>query len=153
MPVYRYVVPDTSALAAAFYKEPSSANASPLLHAVRLQTVAAIAPQLILPEFLNVCRKKQNASLALGYAPVSSDDAEAIVQDFLVLPLVLEDMTALAGQAWRLHQDHGLETGDAFFLAAAQQWQAELWTADVQFFRRASAVYAAVYDLTATPFV
>ena len=148
----RYVVPDTSALAAAFYKEPASANAAPLLEAIRAETVSAVAPDLLLPEFLNVCRKKQSASLALGFAPVPASIADAIVSDFVSLRIVLENLGGLTQHSWRLHQDYGIETGDAFFLAVAQQWQAELWTADAQFFRRASTVYSLVYDLTTTAF-
>lgn len=140
-------------MAAAFYKEPASANAAPLLEAIRAETISPIAPDLLLPEFLNVCRKKQSAGLAHGFLPVPASVADSIVSDFVNLKIVVESLEALTLTAWRLHQDHGIETGDAFFLAVAQQWQAELWTTDAQFFRRASGIYGPVYDLTATVFV
>ncbi len=152
MPTFRYIVPDTSSLAAAFYNEAASSHALPLLQAIRAQTVEAIAPSLMLPEFLNVCRKKQKGNPVLGFAPVPVPLVEAIVSDVLALPLVLEEMRPLAINAWRLHQDHGIQTADAFFLEVARQWQAELWTADDQFFGRAIQVYGNVFNLRLTPF-
>lgn len=148
----RYIVPDTSSLAAALYQEPASAHAAPLLQAIRLQTVEAIAPSLALPEFFNVSRKKRNGNQTHGIAPVSASLVEAIVSDFLNLRIVWEDIDALAESGWRLHRDHQIETADAFFLEAARQWQAELWTADEQFYQRATLVYPKVFNLRVTPF-
>lgn len=152
MPTIRYVVPDTSALAAAFYNETVSAHAIPLLQTIRSQTVEAIAPSLLLPEFLNVCRRKKQGNPSQGFAPVPTPLVEAIVNDMLALPLVLEETRPLTVGAWRLHQNHGIQTADAFFVEVARQWQAELWTADEQLFRSASQVYGSVFNLRTIPF-
>lgn len=150
--MFRYVVPDTSSLAAAFYNEAGSGNAIPLLQAIRAQAVTAVAPSLMLPEFLNVCRKKQKGNPPLGFAPVPAALVEAIISDLLALPLVLEEIGPLTVNAWRLHQDHGIQTADAFFLEVARLWQAELWTVDDQLFGSASQVYDRVFNLRSTPF-
>ncbi len=150
--MFRYIVPDTSALAAAFYNELSSANAAPLLTAIRSHSVGAVAPSLLLPEFLNVSRKKQQGNAVQGFLPVPALVVEAIVADFLALPIILEEDEALAAGAWRLHQDHGIQTADAFFVELARRWQAELWTADDHLARTAQIVYPSVFNLRVQPF-
>ncbi len=148
----RYIVPDTSALAAAFYNEPGSINAASLLEAIRSQTADAVAPSILLPEFLNVSRKKQQGNTAQGFLPVPTLVVEAVVADFLALPIVLEEVEGLAAGAWRLHQDYGIQTADAFFVELARKWQAELWTADIHLARTALLVYPLVFNLRAQPF-
>lgn len=146
----RYVVPDTSALAAALYNEAYTLQAEPLLEAIRKGSVDSVAPSSGLTEFLNVSRKKLIPSGM--YPALSVANVEAVVADFLILPIVWWEINVIAPSAWRLHRDHGLETGDAFFVEVARQWDAELWTIDDQFFQKASAVYPKVFDLRIMPF-
>jgi len=147
----RYIVPDTCALSASFYNEIYAANADPMLEAIRLRSVDALAPSLGKAEFLNVSRKKLDPAFT---SPVlNAADVEAAVAEFLALPIEWVDIDVLTEQAWRLHRNHKLQTGDAYFVEVARLRQAEIWTTDVQFFRRASAVYPAVYALTVMPFV
>lgn len=72
--------------------------------------------------------------------------------DFLALSIVLEEVESLAGGAWRLHQDHGIQTADAFFVEVARRWQAELWTADDHLFKTALLVHPTVFNLRVQPF-
>ena len=146
----RFIVPDTCALSASLYNEVYAANADPLLQAIRLQTVTAVAPSLGKAEFLNVSRRKLDPQLT---APVLSvADVENAVAEFMSLPIQWVDIDPIAMLAWRLHRDHGLQTADAFFVEIARQYQAEIWTTDAQFYRRAISVYANVYDLSVSPF-
>jgi len=145
----RYIVPDTCAIAAALFNEPLSARAEPLLRAIRAQTIDAVAPSLMLWEFLNVCRKKREGSSALA-----SNVVQAAVKDFFALPILYVELEPLAPAAWSIYQPGGVETGDAFFVAVARQWEAEIWTTDGRFARAAVAggVFSAIHDLAVTPF-
>ena len=142
----RLIVPDTCALAASLYNELFAANADPLLNAIRLQDVDALAPSLGKAEFLNLSRKK------LATPGISTADVEAVVSDFVALPILWVEIDSLTANAWRLHRDYGLETGDAFFLEVARQWQAEVWTTDEQFFNRAAVIHPYVFNLRVQAF-
>ncbi len=147
----RYAVPDTSAIAAALYNEPYTLQAEPLLEAIRKGAVDAVAPSSGLTEFFNVSRKKLISS---GPRPAPSvADVEAVVADFLTLPILWWEINAIAPAAWRLHRDQGVGTGDAFFLEVARQWDAEIWTLDEQFYRTAYLVHPKTFDLRTMPFV
>ena len=142
----RLIVPDTCALAASLYNEVFAPHADPMLNSIRLQDVDAIGPSLCKAEFLNLSRKK---SATPGMA---MSDIEAVIVDFFALPVLWIDIDSLAESAWRLHVDYGIETGDAFFLEFARQRDAELWTTDEQFHRKARAIYMNVHDLRVRAF-
>ncbi len=141
----RYIVPDTCAIATSLYNETYSSNADPLLEAIRLQSVDAIAPSSCFTEFFNVSRKKADGDR--NNPPLPASQVEAVVADFLALPILWLDIEPFASTAWQLHRDYGIQTGDAFFVAVAQLWQAELWTKDNQFITTVTPIYASVYDL------
>jgi predicted nucleic acid-binding protein len=147
----RYVVPDTSAIAAALYNESYTLQAEPLLEAIRKGSVDAVAPSSGLTEFLNVSRKKLISSGSHSASFVA--DVEAIVADFLTLPILWWEISAIAPSAWRLHRSQGVETGDAFFLEVARQWDAEIWTLDEQFYRTAHLAHPKTFDLRTIRFV
>ena len=115
----RYIVPDTCALAASFYNEIYAVNADPLLQAILLGSVDAIAPSLGKAEFLNVSRKKLVPNLKSPALAIA--DVEMAVAEFLALPILWIDIDPFTEEAWRLHRDHHIETGDAFFLEIARQ--------------------------------
>ena len=120
----RYIIPDTCAFAASLYNEPYSANADPLLTAIRSGSVEAIAPSVCLTEFLNVSRKKHEPDRA-GVVALPVTEVEAVVIDFLTLPVLwIDSDPATALNAWHLHQHHQLQTADAIFAEVARQWQA-----------------------------
>lgn len=146
----RYIVPDTSVIAAGLFREPYSPNSAPLLDAIRYHIVDAIVPELGLSEFLNVCRKKLIPRP--GSPAVALSDVEAALQEFRSLDVFWIRMQPLDENAWISHRDHGVETGDAYFLEAARQWDAELWTIDDDFSKTAGAIYGKVYNLKTTAF-
>ncbi len=146
----RYIVPDTSAIAAALYRETYSAQSEPLLRAIRKGNVEAVMPSSGFTEFFNVSRKKLVSSA--NSPALAAADVEAVVSDFLTLPILWWGIDSLAPAAWRFHRDHGLETGDAFFVEVARQWDAELWTIDDQFYQKAGVIYPRTFDLRVTPF-
>jgi len=112
-----------------------------MLQEIRQRTVDAVAPSLGLAEFLNVSRRKLTDP-ALSQAMV-----DTAVADFMSLPITWVDVEPFAAEAWRLHRDHGIETGDAFFLAVAIEFSAEIWTTDTQFTASTRPIYTDIYDL------
>ena len=150
----RWIVPDSCALAASIYNEPHSANADPMLDAIRRFNVEAVAPSLGLAEFLNISRKKLSPQTVNGvtYPALPATVVDAAVADFLNLPILWVDTESIVSTAWHLHRTHAVQTGDAFFLALGMSWGAELWTTDVPFAKRAKAVYPNTFDLQAIAF-
>ena len=144
----RYIVPDTCVLAAALYNEIYTLQAELILEEIRQGTVDAVAPSLGMAEFLNVSRKKLDprfTSPALSQAVVNT-----AVANFTTLPITWIDIEPYTAQAWHLHRDHKIETGDAFFVAIAMEFSAEIWTTDSQFTGSTRLVYANIYDLKAS---
>jgi predicted nucleic acid-binding protein len=148
----RYIVPDTCALAAILFQEQYSSNAAPLLTAIRNETIEAVAPSIGLAEFLNVARKR----IANPQVPLSPGQVDAVVQDFLSLPITWWDVqeadTGATLRCWREYWNHGVGTWDAYFLILAQDFDAELWTTDGPFFNAACARHAKTFDLRDAPF-
>ena len=141
----RYVVPDTCAVAASLYNEAHSLATDPMLQAIRQRTVDAVAPSLGLTEFLNVSRRKLDPKLT--NPTLSQSVVDAAVANFLSLPITWIDIEPYAAEAWRLHRSHQIETGDAFFLAIAMEFSAEIWTTDTQFTASTRVIYANIYNL------
>ncbi len=136
----RYIVPDTCALAASLYKELYSAATDPMLQEIRLRTVDAVAPSLGLAEFLNVSRKKLDPKFT---NPVLSQaEVDTAVTEFLSLPITWIDVEPFATEAWRLHRVHAIETGDAFFVAVAAEFSAEIWTIATHFTDKTKQIHS-----------
>lgn len=150
----RYVVPDSCALAAGLYPETLSANADPLVEAIRSASVDTIAPELGIAEFRNVSRKKVEGYRHRGitYPPLPLAGVEAIVRDFLALPITWVDLRTGASGAWNLYATRNVQTYDAFFLEVAIQWEAELWTTDADFAAAAGTIYPRVFNLQTVAF-
>lgn len=144
---FRTVVPDNSALIAAFFRERHSAYAAPLLEAIRLRQVDAVAPTLLMTEFLNACRRKVE-----GRTPIPRSAVDSIVSDFLSLPITWQPVEEIALFAWGLYQPGGVEAADAFYLHVSMTWQAELWTADQGLHGRGLSRYPNIHNLTTKPF-
>lgn len=141
----RYIVPDTCALAASLYNELYSAATDPMLQETRLRTVDAVAPSLGLAEFLNVSRKKLDPKFT--NPTLSQSVVDTTVIEFLSLPITWIDVEAFTAEAWRLHRVHAIETGDAFFVAVAAAFSAEVWTTDTQFTSATKPIYTSIIDL------
>ena len=147
----RYIVPDTCALSASFYNEVYAVNADPMLEAIRLRSVEAVAPSLGKAEFLNVSRKKLESAFTSPVLDIA--DVEIAIAEFLALPIFWVDLDPLTEEAWRLHRNYNLQTGDAYFVEVARQWDAEIWTIDGQFARAARSIHPKSFDLKMTPFL
>ena len=143
----RFVTPDAGGLIAALFNETNTARAIPLIRAIERSEVDAVAPSLLVTEFLEKC-----AWIRSGGRPYSNQAIDEIVKTFLNLPILYIPNETIASEAWRLHRPGGVELPDAFYLTVAMQWGAELWTADRGLFSQALPVYNAVFNLNTVSF-
>lgn len=118
-----YVI-DASVAAKWYLPEIHSPQAATLLS----QDNVLWAPDLIFAEVGNVCWKRvQRKELD----PVQ---ARAIVQDFLVSPLHIENSPPLLEHAWDIAFEYGRSVYDSLYLALACKLDAPLVTADLKFY-------------------
>ncbi len=145
----RIIVPDTCAIGNALFREPLAPNADPLLTAIRMRTVDAVAPVLCQVEFINICRKKMEG---VGAPALGAPIVKTAIDEFLSLPITWEPITPeLTEDAWAWYL-RGVGTGDAYFAAVATAWSAEIWTSDTEFVRRTAPHHSAIYDLNLRPY-
>jgi len=145
----RYVVPDTCAIASSLYNEEYSTATDPMLQAIRQRTVDAVAPSLGLAEFFNVSRKKLDPKFT--NPTLSQSEVDIAVAEFMSMPVTWIDAEPLAAEAWLLHRNHGIETGDAFFAVVAVRFSAEIWTIDTKFTASTQPVHPNIYDMKVSP--
>jgi predicted nucleic acid-binding protein len=94
--------------------------------------VLVCAPTLLVYELTNVFHKYQRR----GH--LSPSTTRLVLEAALELPIFLEPHATLAAAALRISTALGLSAAyDAYYLALAEQFGAELWTADVRLNRRA----------------
>jgi predicted nucleic acid-binding protein len=118
-----------------------------MLAAIRRGEVDAVAPMVCIGEFLNICRKK----LSEG---VPAADVDAVVADFLQLPIVWFDVEPrFAADCWSLFRSASIGTNDAFFLQLAQHMDAELWTIDGGLAANGPPVYSGTRDFRQNSFL
>lgn len=134
MPKRRRIVPDASVMVPAFFPEELHIRgrtfrltqpALRLAAAITSREVAAFAPGLLLHEFLR--RAYRKSSPRSGAASVPLEDVQTQVATFLRLPVTYVPMTQLADLAWDLVVNSGVPPPDAWYVACAMQYQAELW--------------------------
>lgn len=142
---------DTSVWGAALFSERYSPQAKPVLSAVRSGAVLAVAPDIGLAEFANICRKKMTTTG--GTTPVPNAMVDAIMASFVSLPVLWYPVDRDLAQAWSHHRNHGVETWDAFFLVCAQAWDADLVTNDRPFSAAAKPLHGRTYHLVDDAFV
>jgi predicted nucleic acid-binding protein len=75
---------------------------------------------------LRICQKKTQASAGA----VTPADAWDRFLDVVSSPIVFFPSDEFHERAWDLATSLGLTTHDALYLAAAELWDAELWTLD-----------------------
>ncbi|OPZ08755.1 MAG: hypothetical protein BWZ08_00926 [candidate division BRC1 bacterium ADurb.BinA292] len=132
-------------MTAAYFREPWSAHAEPLLATVRMRKVDTLMPMVGLTEILNICRRNM--------AEVWAGDVDAIVADFISLPVAwFERSGALVQRAWDLFRRHQIGTNDAFYCILAGDWGAEIWSQDGNFIDQALKSGINMHDLRAKAF-
>lgn len=149
-----YIVVDASVAGAWLFAEALSPKALTILLAIQKRKVIALVPDRFEEELLRVCQKKllpppQGAGLT---------EAEAfdLFLELMTSPLMLLHRLPsqeLHERAWDMAVSlPGLTTHDALYLALAERWEAELWTADHVLGGPAAILYPKVYDLFVQPF-
>jgi predicted nucleic acid-binding protein len=121
-----YIVVDASVAGAWSFTEPFTSQAQAVLSAIAARRVIAIAPDRFVEEMLRICQKKTQASLR----PVGVADAWDRFVDVVSSPIVFFPSDEFHERAWQLATSLSLTTHDALYLAAAEHWDAELWTLD-----------------------
>lgn len=103
------------------------------------------APTLLAYELTNILHRYHRS----GY--LSKVSAELVRDAFSGLPLTLEPQESLGRAALRIAADTGMPaTYDAYYLALAERYDAELWTADRRLATEAGA-YASRVRLLGEP--
>lgn len=134
MPQQRIIVPDCSVMIPAFFPEritiqgqefDLSVRARRLETAIRHGVVRAIAPDLLLAEFLKVAWLK--ATDRRGSAVIEMADAQSQILRFFELPITPAPAAALAATALDLVRAHSIAPADSWYVACAIHSQAELW--------------------------
>jgi predicted nucleic acid-binding protein len=140
-----YIVVDASVAGAWAFPETFSLLAQPVLAAVAANRVTALAPDRFVEEVLRICQKKiLPPPTGAGVTPA---DAWERFLEIVTCPIVFLPSDELHERAWQLALNTGLTTHDALYLAAAERWEAELWTLDVELASPALSAYAQVRDL------
>ena len=158
----RRIVPDTSVMLPAFFREEMTygdtafdltRRAEPLADAIRTGGVKAVAPDLLQYEFLKRAFAKMSPR---GKSPtLDADIVENQVLGFMRLDLVYQPMLKLAPIAWDLMRNGRIPPPDSWFLACAIHWEAELWISHEHqdgFARKAREIHRDVHILTDKPF-
>lgn len=134
MPQRRLIVPDCSVLIPAFFDERLliggnefnlSARACPLEAAIRSRTVRAIAPDVLLSEFLKVAWSK----VAERTIPTASEveSSRSHILRFLHLPIGTCRAGDVAATALDLVFSAAISPPDSWYVASAIYFGAELW--------------------------
>ena len=134
MPQRRLIVPDCSVLIPAFFDERLliggnefnlSARARPLEAAIRSRRVRAIAPDVLLSEFLKVALSK----VAERSVPTPSEleTVRGHILRFLQLPIGTCRGSEVAATAMDLVFSAAISPPDSWYVASAMYFRAELW--------------------------
>lgn len=144
------IVVDASVASAWSFAEPFSTPAQSVLNAIEAHRITPLAPDRFAEEFLRVCQKKTHPPPdGAGLVP---DDAWESFLDVVTSPIVLLPSGDYHEQAWKLALEAKLTTHDALYLAVAERWAAELWTADDHLATRGSLTDITVRHLRDHPF-
>ncbi len=146
----RRIVPDTSVLVAASFREPTSRAAERLVSAIETYRVKAFAWPGLGYEFLKIVALLRSGRD--GRPVRDPEEIEAAVERFFDLELVLVSERAVAPDVWTLVRDRAISPPDAWTLATAIALDAELWLTHDHadgFVPAARAVHPEVFTLEA----
>lgn len=118
------VVVDTSVVAKWFFPESLGTAADGLLDEAVAGGVSLAAPDLIIHEFSNLLWKRA------GRQEIKREQAEAMMDEFLSLPITLAPADALAGHSLEVALESGCTAYDGAFIALAELLGSRFITAD-----------------------
>jgi predicted nucleic acid-binding protein len=130
----RRIVPDNSVMMPAFFREEVdhggnpfdlTRRAKPIADAIRMNEVAAFAPDLLFHEFMKGTHDK--VSSRGGRPEVDLETASKLVDSFQSLRITYVPASELAERAWDLMANHAISPHDSWYLACAIHTDAELW--------------------------
>ncbi len=134
---------DTSIWIPYLVAEQYQAQAQILIDEALSQNARIIAPTFAWAEVGSVLRKKIRAGI------ITIQEAQEIFEDFCELPIDYVETEAIRVRAWTIAQDYGLPTlYDAVFLACAESFSAEFWTADTAMIKQLLPRPSYVHELT-----
>lgn len=134
---------DTSVWIPYLVAEQYQAQARILIDEALSQNTRIIAPTFAWTEVGSVLRKKTRAGI------ITIQEAQEIFEDFCELPIDYIETEAIRVKAWQIAADYGLSTlYDAVFLACAESFSAEFWTADIAMIRHLVPRASYVHELT-----
>jgi len=126
MPV---VVPDASAILAAYFPDELHANAQALMRDYSLGRVDFCAPRLLLLELTNACL------IAERRGRIARSVSERLVREFAALKIAWVDVESRAAEVFALAAEHALTAYDACYIVAARMRGCRLVTADARLHR------------------
>ncbi|BDA68997.1 hypothetical protein CAL7716_031630 [Calothrix sp. PCC 7716] len=134
---------DTSVWIPYLVPELYQAQAKILMDEALSQNIRIVAPTFAWAEVGSVLRKKTRAG------SIIIQEAQEIFEDFCELPIDYIETEAIRVRAWQIAADYGLPTlYDAVFLACAESFSAEFWTADIAMIRQLAPRPSYVRELT-----
>lgn len=134
---------DTSVWIPYLVPEQYQAQAKILMDEALSQNIRIVAPTFAWAEVGSVLRKKTRAG------SIIIQEAQEIFEDFCELPIDYIETEAIRVRAWQIAADYGLPTlYDAVFLACAESFSAEFWTADIAMIRQLAPRPSYVRELT-----
>lgn len=137
-----YVVLDSGVLLAAVQSEAHTEHAKTLINQFAAEQMQLIAPTLLHYELVAVTRKWVYRELT---TPERAKAALDTLLRFPVLPIVDD---ALLRRAYRLATEYNRPTAyDAQYLAVAERYECNFWTADERFYRAVNDKLSYVYWL------
>jgi predicted nucleic acid-binding protein len=162
MPGRRRIVPDASVILPAYLPEEVEIHgrtvdlsrlAKPLVSDITDHTIVALAPHLLLHEFLKRAQEKNRGRSEKALLPL--EELVTAVDLFLALPVRRVDMHELAQDAWRLMTHGSFSAADSWYLACAIHHNAELWLSHEHqdgFVKHAREEHQLVFTLSETPY-
>jgi predicted nucleic acid-binding protein len=152
MPERRRICPDNSVMVESLLAVDSGTvvarRAGEVLRAIDSRAVVAFAPDCLIVEFVKVAHQLIGGRRQVRVDPdVINDQVEA----FLQLPIEYKPSLELVSTALDHARSHQIATADAWYLAVAEHFQAELWISHRHrdgFADYAAAVYPRVYVLS-----
>lgn len=116
---------DSSVIIPYLVPEENSQKAEALIQDAILSSIRVVVPCFAWAEVGSVLLKKVRRKL------LTAEESQACFEDFQQLPLEFIEHPVLRNKAWAISAEHDLPTlYDAAFLACAEHYGAEFWTAD-----------------------
>ncbi len=137
-----YTVLDSGVLLATVQTETYTEHAKTLINQLAQRQVQLIAPTLLQYEFVSVARKWVYRELT------TPEKAKAALDTLLHYPVTMFVDEALLRRAYELAAEHNRPTAyDAQYLAVAERYQCDFWTADERLYNAVNAQFPNIYWL------